>query len=121
MPLASLGENLSTRLGKREKAVKECLLNQSVITGNGNIYSDKILFATHIHPERPANTLAAEEWNRLASVIPEQLAFVVEKDETTPKSIWRQKVRTTVTHYYYRSMATAKSPARSVGRRSAAL
>ena len=56
MPLASLGENLSTRLGKREKAVKECLLNQSVITGNGNIYSDKILFATHIHPERPANT-----------------------------------------------------------------
>ncbi len=64
------GEYLSARLGKRKKAVKECLLDQNVIAGIGNIYSDEILFAACIRPERSANTLTAEEWNRLASVIP---------------------------------------------------
>lgn len=34
---------LITRLGKRKKAIKECLLEQSVIAGIGNIYSDEIL------------------------------------------------------------------------------
>ena len=79
------GEYLSARLGKRKKAIKECLLDQSVIAGIGNIYSDEILFAARIHPERPANTLTTEKWNRLASVIPERLAFFVEKNKTTPE------------------------------------
>ena len=79
------GEYLSTHLEKRKKAIKECLLDQSAIAGIGNIYSDEILFASHIHPERPANTLITEEWNRLALVIPERLAFFVEKNKTTPE------------------------------------
>ncbi len=79
------GEYLSTHLGKRKKAIKECLLDQNVIAGIGNIYSDEILFASCIHPERPANTLTTEEWDRLASVIPERLAFFVEKNKTTPE------------------------------------
>ena len=76
---------LKERLGKRRKSIKECLLDQSVIAGIGNIYSDEILFAARIHPERPANTLTTEKWNRLASVIPERLAFFVEKNKTTPE------------------------------------
>ncbi len=54
-------------------------MDQNVIAGIGNIYSDEILFAACIRPERSANTLTAEEWNRLASVIPERLAFFIEK------------------------------------------
>ena len=79
------GEYLSTYLGKRKKAIKECLLDQNVAAGIGNIYSDEILFASRIHPERPANTLTTEEWKRLASVIPERLVFFVEKNKITPK------------------------------------
>lgn len=79
------GEYLSTRLGKRKKAIKECLMDQSVIAGIGNIYSDEILFAVRIHPERPTNTLTKEEWNRLALTIPERLAFFIEKNEITPE------------------------------------
>lgn len=79
------GEYLSTHLGKRKKAIKECLLDQGVTAGIGNIYSDEILFAARIHPKRLANTLTTEEWNRLASVIPERLAFFVEKNKTTPE------------------------------------
>lgn len=85
------GEYLSTRLGKRKKAIKECLLDQSVIAGIGNIYSDEILFAARIHPARPANTLTTEEWNRLTSVIPERLAFFVEKNKTTPEEYLETK------------------------------
>ena len=50
------GEYLSARLEKRKKAIKECLLDQSVLAGIGNIYADEILFAARIHPARPANT-----------------------------------------------------------------
>lgn len=78
-------EYLRACLGKRKKAIKECLLDQSVIAGIGNIYSDEILFAARIHPERPANTLKKEEWDRLASAIPERLAFFIKTNETTPE------------------------------------
>ena len=44
---------LQQHFGKRKKAVKECLLDQSVIAGIGNIYSDEILFASGIHPYGP--------------------------------------------------------------------
>lgn len=37
-------EYLQDKLGRRKKAIKECLLDQSVIAGIGNIYSDEILF-----------------------------------------------------------------------------
>ena len=87
------GEYLSARLEKRKKAIKECLLDQSVLAGIGNIYADEILFAARIHPARPANTLTAEEWNRLASVIPERLAFFIEKNEATPEEYLESKGR----------------------------
>mgnify|MGYP005781667745 CR=1 FL=1 len=85
------GEYLSAHLGKRKKAIKECLLDQSVIAGIGNIYSDEILFAARIHPARPANTLTTEEWNRLASVISERLAFFIEKNKITPEEYLETK------------------------------
>ena len=66
--LGFFGEYLSTRLGKRKKTIKECLMDQSVVAGIGNIYSDEILF-----------------------VIPERLAFFIEKNETTPEEYLETK------------------------------
>lgn len=79
------GDYLSARLGRRRKAVKECLLDQSAVAGIGNIYADEILFAARLHPARPASSLSPEEWARLAAAIPERLAFFVEKNRTTPE------------------------------------
>lgn len=76
---------LSDRFGKRKKAIKECLLEQSVIAGIGNIYSDEILFAAKIPPACPANCLTYTEWERLAITIPECLSYFIEKNETTPE------------------------------------
>ena len=86
-PFASdfTAEYLSDRLGKRRKTIKECLMEQSVIAGIGNIYSDEILFAAKIDPARPANTLTGEEWKRLAAIIPERLSFFIQKNEITPE------------------------------------
>lgn len=92
-PFASdfTAEYLYARLGNRKKAIKECLMEQSVIAGIGNIYSDEILFTARIYPARPANTLTKEEWSRLASVIPERLTFFIEKNKTTPEEYLETK------------------------------
>lgn len=84
---------LSARLGGRKKAVKECLMDQSVIAGIGNIYADEILFTAGLHPARPASGLGPGDWERLAQVIPERLSFFIEKDRMTPEEYLETKGR----------------------------
>ena len=84
-------EYLRDRLGKRKKSINECLLDQSIVAGIGNIYSDEILFAAKIHPARPANSLTETEWTRLATAIPQQLAYFIEKNQMTPEEYLETK------------------------------
>lgn len=76
---------LSSRLGKRRKAIKECLLDQHIIAGIGNIYSDEILFTAGIYPARPANSLNMDEWEQLTAVIPERISFFIDTNRITPE------------------------------------
>ncbi|WP_066687656.1 bifunctional DNA-formamidopyrimidine glycosylase/DNA-(apurinic or apyrimidinic site) lyase [Christensenella intestinihominis] len=76
---------LQASCGQRKKAVKECLLDQSIVAGIGNIYADEILFVSKIRPERPANSLSKAEWKRLAENIPERLRYFIEKNAVTPE------------------------------------
>lgn len=76
---------LEAKLSRRRKPIKECLLDQGVVAGIGNIYADEILFAARIAPMRPANTLTEEEWDALSRAIPERLGFFAEKGEMTPE------------------------------------
>ena len=69
--------------GKSRRAVKACLLDQSVVAGIGNIYSDEILHVARIRPDRPACSLSAEEWERLAEYIPRVVRFFTEKNLVT--------------------------------------
>lgn len=62
------------------KPVKTMLLDQSIVAGIGNIYSDEILFAAHIRPDRPCNTLTDSDFERLAATIPERLNYFIEKN-----------------------------------------
>lgn len=84
-------EYLTAHFGKRKKAIKECLLEQGVIAGIGNIYSDEILFAAKIHPARQANSLTEREWMQLAATIPQQLSYYIEKNEMTPEEYLETK------------------------------
>ncbi len=73
-------EYLQSKLGKRKKAIKECLLDQSVIAGIGNIYSDEILYRTKINPSAPANSLSISEWKRLVAEISNCLHYFIDKN-----------------------------------------
>ncbi len=82
---ALCAEYLSGKWSRSRKAIKTCLLDQTVIAGIGNIYSDEILYAAGIHPACPANRLTEEEWERLAAEIPKQLSYFIEKNAITPE------------------------------------
>lgn len=86
-------EYLIGRLGKRKKSIKECLLEQGVVAGIGNIYSDEILFAARICPTRPAGSLSGEEWKRLSAAVSERLSFFIEKNAITPEEYLRTRGR----------------------------
>lgn len=82
---------LQSKLGKRKKTIKECLLDQSIVAGIGNIYSDEILFWARISPVRAANSLTIEEWQHLATVISECLSYFIEKNHITPEDYLQSK------------------------------
>ncbi|MFS0852252.1 bifunctional DNA-formamidopyrimidine glycosylase/DNA-(apurinic or apyrimidinic site) lyase [Microbacterium sp. 179-I 3D4 NHS] len=50
---------------RRSSAVKRVLLDQTVVSGIGNIYADEALWASRIHPETPASRLSAASVRRL--------------------------------------------------------
>jgi formamidopyrimidine-DNA glycosylase len=52
---------LGRALAGRRGAVKAALLDQSVLSGLGNIYADEALFRAGIDPRRPAGSLDARE------------------------------------------------------------
>ena len=45
--------------------IKSTLLDQSLMTGLGNIYVDETLYASNIHPLTPAHLINKEEWETI--------------------------------------------------------
>ena len=64
-PLTMTPTRLGRRLAKTTRAVKNALLDQSVLAGLGNIYVDEALFASGIHPLAPSHELTAAQVGRL--------------------------------------------------------
>jgi formamidopyrimidine-DNA glycosylase len=62
-------ELLSKTLKTHTAPVKSVILNQGLIAGIGNMYADEALFASWIHPQRPANSLNSGEILRLQGAI----------------------------------------------------
>ena len=52
-------------LGRKDSAIKRVLLDQTVVSGVGNIYADEALWRARIHPETPARVLSARAVHRL--------------------------------------------------------
>lgn len=50
-----------TKAKKAKRPIKNFLMDQSVIAGNGNIYSSESLFAARIHPKTPTNKVREED------------------------------------------------------------
>jgi formamidopyrimidine-DNA glycosylase len=64
---------------KRKAAIKNVLLDQDIIRGIGNSYSDEILWQTKISPFSKANAIPDEKIKELASVIKKVLKNAIKK------------------------------------------
>ncbi|MCW3494256.1 bifunctional DNA-formamidopyrimidine glycosylase/DNA-(apurinic or apyrimidinic site) lyase [Microbacterium sp. SSM24] len=56
-------------LATKASGVKRVLLDQTVVSGVGNIYADESLWAARIHPETPARDLSTRAVNRLLAEV----------------------------------------------------
>lgn len=75
--------HLRARFASTRRGVKAVLLDQSVIAGIGNIYSDEILHRAGIHPRRPANRIGPVPTRRLLKAIDEVLRDAVDAGGST--------------------------------------
>jgi formamidopyrimidine-DNA glycosylase len=64
---------LTRRLHARHTGVKRALLDQSLVSGVGNIYADEALWRARLHWARPTETLNGPEVSRLLTAVREVL------------------------------------------------
>lgn len=68
---------------RSQRAIKEILLDQTVIAGVGNIYASESLFLANIHPERRGIEISDNEYRRLISAVIQVLHIAYENSGTT--------------------------------------
>ena len=66
--------DFAARLTRRHTGVKRALLDQSLISGVGNIYADEALWRARLHWARPTETLKSGEVSRLLEAVREVLS-----------------------------------------------
>ena len=79
-------EYLYDKIHHKKLPIKTVLLDQSIITGIGNIYDDEILFMSEIHPNRRACYITKEECDRIISNTKIVLDKAIQLGGTTIKS-----------------------------------
>lgn len=67
-------------LEKRKGAVKTVLMNQHILAGVGNIYSDEILFQTCIHPKTPVNKLKEDKIEDIFNIMKNVLKTAINRN-----------------------------------------
>ncbi|MFC1584294.1 bifunctional DNA-formamidopyrimidine glycosylase/DNA-(apurinic or apyrimidinic site) lyase [Fibrobacterota bacterium] len=51
------------------RSIKSLLLDQSFLSGIGNIYCDETLFLSGLHPARTVDTLSQQDWRNLIRIV----------------------------------------------------
>lgn len=72
-------------LQNRRKSIKECIMDNHVVVGVGNIYAAEALFMAKIHPQRSACTLTPSECNLLVQSITTVLKAAIKQGGSTIK------------------------------------
>jgi formamidopyrimidine-DNA glycosylase len=74
---------LYSKIHNRKAPIKNLLLDQSIASGVGNIYSDEALFIAGIYPLRRANTLKECDVQKLAKALRHVIKSGIESKGTT--------------------------------------
>jgi len=76
------------RLRGRRSGIKRALLDQSLISGIGNIYADEALWRARLHWARPTETLRPSEVTRLLAAVTEVLTAALRAGGTSFDSLY---------------------------------
>jgi formamidopyrimidine-DNA glycosylase len=76
-------EHFAARLALKKTQVKRALLDQSLISGIGNIYADEALWRARLHWARPTGTLTRAEVSRLLEAVREVLTEALKAGGTS--------------------------------------
>lgn len=82
------GPYLKSKAGRSQKPVKNWLLDQTIVSGLGNIYVNEVLFLCRLHPETRVIDLTEEDFVRLAQASREVLRRAVELGGTTIRTYY---------------------------------
>ena len=76
-------EDFAARLARKKTQVKRALLDQSLVSGIGNIYADEALWRARLHWARPTDTLKKAEVSRLLEAVREVLTEALKAGGTS--------------------------------------
>jgi formamidopyrimidine-DNA glycosylase len=79
---------LAAGLRRRSSGIKRALLDQSLVSGVGNIYADEALWRARIHGARPAAALKPAEVSRLLDAVREVLQDALAAGGTSFDSLY---------------------------------
>jgi formamidopyrimidine-DNA glycosylase len=75
--------DFAVRLARKKTQVKRALLDQSLISGIGNIYADEALWRARLHWARPTETLKPAEVSRLLEAVRDVLTEALKAGGTS--------------------------------------
>ena len=83
------GAALYARWHNSSRPIKTLLLDQTLLAGVGNIYSDEALFLAGIHPLRKGSSLTMEESERLLTAVREVLGEGIRRNGASIDWVYR--------------------------------
>ncbi len=82
-------------LADRRGTIKSTLMNQRVLAGIGNVYSDEILYRAHVHPARETNSMDTRDlkklWRRVQSVLTKTIEKQAQPDNLPASWLVRRR------------------------------
>ena len=79
---------VAKKMKSRRSEVKRALLDQSLISGVGNIYADEALWRARLHGARPADALTGPQVSRLLDAVREVMAEALGQGGTSFDSLY---------------------------------
>jgi formamidopyrimidine-DNA glycosylase len=79
---------LASRIHHKHTGIKRALLDQSLISGVGNIYADEALWRAKLHWARPTETLTSAETSRLLQAVRDVMADALNAGGTSFDSLY---------------------------------
>lgn len=76
-------EELRSRLGRSQRAIKVALLDQKAVAGVGNLYASELLHVAGVHPEKRCDRITAKQWGAIQAAMVSILKEAIKYEGST--------------------------------------